>query len=131
MMHDRNTFLYVICAVAFHRSTESGRIRLLINNVQLCLLVIIFCLNISKSVDTGNDLCRILAEAVQDDAERFLADFIRLLRDTDSALSCCEGLMSCQEAETLCLFLQKHLAQVAVSQTYLPVVCYRPGIQKD
>ena len=35
--------------------------------------------------------------------------------------------MTCQESEALGLLLQQHLTQIAVSQTYLAVICDRTG----
>ncbi len=46
-------------------------------------MIVIFCLHISKSINSCDDLRRIFSKAVQDDAKRFLADFIRLLSNTD------------------------------------------------
>ena len=75
-----------------------------------------------ESVDTGNDLSCIFAETVQDNAKRFRTNFVRLLSDTDSAFSCCERLMTGEECEALCLFFQKHLAEIAVAKTYFTTV---------
>src|SRR5699024_7219487 len=116
--HDGNAFLNAVRAVAVNLRAESFGVCLAEYFFYFVGVGIVLCLNICKSVDTGNDLCGVFAKSVQDNAERFLTNLVRLLSDTDSALCRCKGLMACQEAEALCLFFQKHLTQVAVSKAY-------------
>ena len=92
---------------------------------------IILSLNKSKSVDTGDDLSSVFSKTVQDNAERFLTNFVSFLSDTDSALCCCEGLVACQECEALGILLQKHFTKVTMSKTYFTLCQQRnPGYRK-
>ena len=50
-------------------------------------IVIELGLYICEAVDTGNDLGSVLSETVEDDAERFLTNFVGHLGDLDSAFS--------------------------------------------
>ena len=86
------------------------------------LVWIILCLYICKSVDTGDDLSSVFSKTVQDNTQRFFTNFVCFLSDTDSTLSCCEGLMSSQEAEAVCFFFQKHFTKVTMSKTYFTCI---------
>ena len=66
-------------------------------------------------------ICRVLAEAVQDNAERLCSDLVCGSCDTDSAFSSRKGLVTCEEAEALGLLAEKHCAEVAVAETDLAV----------
>ncbi len=80
---------------------------------------IVLGLHMGETVDTGNDLGSVLAETVEDNAERLLANLVRLLGDTDRALSSRERLVTCKECEAVRLLLEEHLAEVTVSKTDL------------
>ena len=123
--HDGNAFTYVVCAVAVYLRTGAVRVCFAEYFLQLAGVIIILGLYICKAVDTCDDLSSVLSKTVQDNAQRFLTNLVCLLCDTDSALSGCEGLMACQEAEALGILFQKHLSKVSMSQTYLTLVCYR------
>ena len=122
VMHDSNTFLNVISTVALNSSTKTCGVRFLVNDVQFSFFVVVFCLNEGKTVDTGNDLSGVFSKTVQDNTQRFLTYFVSFLSDTDSTLSSCEGLMSSQEAEALCLLFQKHFTKVTMTKTYFTMV---------
>ena len=117
--HDGNAFRHAVGAVAVHLGAKSLRIGNPLDFLHFVGIGIVLGLYESEAVDTGDDLRGILSKTVQDDAQRFLADLVGLLRDTDSALCGCKGLMSCQEAEAVRVLLQKHFAQIAMAQAYL------------
>ena len=123
--HDCYALGNVVCAVAVNLSTQTGGVCLAEYFLNLAGVVIHLGLNICKAVDSGDDLCSVLAKTVQDNAERFLTNLVCLLCDTDSALSSRKGLVTCQEAEALCLFLEQHLAEVAVTETNLTLISNR------
>ena len=121
--HDRNTFRNAVSAVAVNLCTKSLRIGFTEYFLNLVLIWIILCLYICKAVDTGDDLSSIFSKTVQDNTKRFFTNLVCFLSDTDRTLSCCERLMSCKEAEAVCLFLKKHLSKVSMSKTYFTCVC--------
>ena len=109
--HDCYALGNVVCAVAVNLSAQTGGVCLAEYFLNLAGVVIHLGLNICKAVDSGDDLCSVLAKTVQDNAERLLTNLVCLLCDTDSALSSRKGLVTCQEAEALCLFLEQHLCR--------------------
>ena len=123
--HDSYTFANVVSAVAVNFCTRTFRVCFTEYFFQFSCIVIIFCFNKCKSVDTSDDLSSIFSKTVQDNTQRFLTYFVCFLSDTNSTFSCCERLMTCQECETFCIFFQKHLTQVTMSQTYFTLICYR------
>ena len=125
--HDCNTFCYVICAVAVNLGAKAFGIRFPEYFLQLAGVIVHLSLYISKAVDSGNDLCSILAKTVQDNAQRFLTNLVCLLSNTDSTLCCCKGLMTCQEAEAVCFFFQQHLAQITMAKTYFTLISNGTG----
>ena len=72
---------------------------------------------LGKAVDSGDDVSCILAQTIEDDAQRGLSCFIGGSCDTDCTLSSCKGFVTCQETEAVGLFPQQHCAQVTMSQT--------------
>ena len=123
--HDGHTLRNGVGAVAVYLGTGAVGISDSLHLGNGVGIGIILCLHEGEAVDSGDDLCGILAETVQDDTQGILTNLVGVVGDTDGALSCCEGLVSCQEAEALSILRKEHLAQVAVSQTYLTVVCHR------
>ena len=123
-VHDSNTFLNVVCSIAVNFSTKTFRIRFTEYFFYFVLIWVILCLNECESVNTGNNLCCIFSKTVQNNAKRFLTNFVCLLSDTDSTFCCGKGLMSCKETETLCLFFQKHFTKVTMSKTYFACISY-------
>ena len=59
------------------------------------------CSDIGKAVDTGDDICRVLAHAVENDTDRCLQRLIGTAGNTESALGRGERLVTSQEAEAL------------------------------
>ena len=124
-LHNRYAFLYVVAAEASNLRLISIGESNLANYGQLAGEVVIFGFHIGKAVDSGNDVSCILAQTIEDDAQRGFSCFIGGSCDTDCTLSSCKGFVTCQEAETVGLFPQQHCAQVTMSQTYLAVFCNR------
>ena len=103
--HDSHSFRNGVRTIAVDLSTEPFGIRLAFHLVNGVGIRIIFCFHKGKPIDPGDNLSSVLSKAIQDNAQRFLADFICLFSDTDRAFRCSEGFMSCQECKALCLFL--------------------------
>ena len=125
--HDSNAFRYGICAIAVNLCTKALGISSSAYFLNFVGIRIILCLNKSKSVNSGNNLCSVFSKTVQNNSERFLTNLVCLLCNTDSAFSGCEGLMSCQETEAVGILFQKHLSKVSVSKTNLTGICYGTG----
>ena len=65
--HDRNALCYVVSAVAVYFCTRALRIcgvAFAENFLNFACVVVHLCLNISKAVDTGDDLCSVFSETV-------------------------------------------------------------------
>ncbi len=130
MPHDGNTFLHVVCSVAVNLRTGSVGILAVAGAgklFQLAGLVVVLGLYIGKAVDTGNDLGSVLAQSVQDNAERFFTNLVCLLCNTDCTLCRCKGLVACQKREALGIFFQKHLSKISMTKSNLPAVRYGTG----
>ena len=123
--HDGYALAHVVGAVAVYLGTGAVGVSLAEYLLQLAGEVVVLGLYVCKAVDTGDDLRSVLSKTIQDYAQRFLANLVCLGSDSDSALSGCEGLVACQEAEALGVLLQEHLSKVSMSQTYLTLVSYR------
>ena len=121
--HDRNTLADIVRSVAVYFGTKAVRVSCSGNFFEFSCIVVIICLNISKSIDSGNDLCSVLSKTVQNNAERFLTNLVRLLSDTDRALCSRKRLVACKECEAVCLLLEEHLSEVTMSKTYFTLVC--------
>ena len=122
--HDGYALWNRVCAIAVNLCSRAIGI-----SDALCLgygvgIWIILGLNEGEAVDSGDDLCSVLAEAVQDNTKRLHTNLVCVVCDTDRTLSGCEGLVAGEEAEALCLLGKEHLAQVTMAETYLTVVCY-------
>ena len=120
--HDSNTFRNAVSAVAVNFCTKSFRVRFTEYFFNFVLVWIVLCLHICKSVDTGDDLSSVFSKTVQNNTKWFFTNFVSFFCDTDSTLSCCEGLMSSQEAEAVCFFFQKHFTKVTMSKTYFTCI---------
>ena len=125
VMHDSNALAHVVCAEAANLGALAVRVSDFLDDVQLAGVVIKLGLYVGKAVDAGDDLCSVLAQAVQDNAQRLLACLVRGASQTDSAFSSSEGLVASQECEALGLLAQQHSCQIAVTQTYLAVISNR------
>ena len=122
LVHDSNTLWHGVSTIAVYLGTRAIGVSYALNLLHLASLVVVLSLNIGEAVDTGDNLSSILAEAVQDYAERLLANLVCSLSDTDSTLSSSKGLVAGQECEAGILLGEQHCSQVAVTKTYLAVV---------
>ena len=86
LVHDCNTFANVVGAIAVYLRAKSLRVRNSLHLLQFACVIIIICLNICKSVNSGNNLRCVLSKSVQDNAKRFLTNLVSLLCNTDGAL---------------------------------------------
>ena len=82
-------------------------------------------LNISKAVDTRDDLSSVFSKTVQDTTQRFFTYFVCFCSDFDSTFSSSERFVTCQESETFSFFAQQHSSEVTMADTNLTVVSYR------
>ena len=119
MLHNRDAFEHVVGAVAANLRLVAVRVRLFLHDDQLVLVEIVIGLHIGEAVDARNDVGRVLAETVEDDAQRLLADLVRRAGDADGALRRGKGFMSGEEAEALRLLAQQHRGEVAVAEADL------------
>ena len=122
---DRNAFENVVCAVALDLCLVAVRVCLFINDSQFVGVEVIIGADIGEAVDSGNDECSVLAKTAEDNAEGLLANLVRGSCDTDSTFCSCEGFVTCEEAEALGFFAEKHCSEVAVAETNLAVFSYR------
>ena len=83
--HDGYTFANVVGAIAFYFGTGTVAVCDFTNYFQFTRIVVELSLNISKTVDTGDDLCGILTQTVQDTTQRFFTYLVGLSGDFDCA----------------------------------------------
>src|SRR5699024_2416586 len=69
-LHNGNAFLNVVAAVAFYLGFVAVRESNLADDMQLTAEVVVLGLHIGEAVDSGNDVRCILAQTVEDDAQR-------------------------------------------------------------
>ena len=122
MVHDGHALADIVGAVAADVGALALGVADLADDLELAGVVVELGLDIGEAVDTGDDLGSVLAEAVQDDAQRLFTGLIRVLDDADGALSGRKRLVACEEAEALGFLGQEHGAQVAVAEANLAVV---------
>ena len=87
--HDCNALAYVICTVAVHAAADTIGVAGPGDFLDLSGVVVELGLDIGESVDAADDLCCILSESVEDDAERLLANLVCHFGDLDCAFCCC------------------------------------------
>ncbi len=126
-LHDSNALGNVVGAIALNVSAGTLGECLLFENGNSLGVRIKCSLYIGKAVDAGDDVCCILAQTVEDNAQGLGANLVCIERDLNSTLCSCKGLVTCQEAEALGLLGEEHLAQVAVAKTNLAVFSNRAG----
>ena len=120
--HHCHAFAHVVGTVATDLGTRTIRERNFLDDVELAGEVIEFGFDVGEAVDTGDDVGCILTETVQADLEGFLTDLVGLHCDTDCTFSCCEGFVTCEEAEALGFFAEEHCAEVTVTEADLAIV---------
>ena len=129
--HDCNTFTNIVCTVTFYAQTFwIVSVRDFFYNCQslVCTLtvkVVKLSLNVSKTVDTRDDLSSVFTKTVQDNAKLVLTNVVSLSSDFDSTFSSSKRFVSCQECETLCFFRKKTSTKVSVTKTNFAVISYR------
>ena len=126
-LHDRNAFGDVVRAIALDLCAGTVRIGDLVGDGNRLRIGIKHRFAIGEAVDAGDDERRVLAKAVEDDAQRVLTDLIRVHGNGNRALCRREGLVSREEAEAVRLLGKEHLAQIAVAETDLSVLGDRAG----
>ena len=122
--HDLHALAYIIGTVAAYAAADTLRVAGLVHDLELAGEVVELSLNVCETVDAADDLGSIFSKAVEDDAERFLANLVGHLGDLDGAFSGSVGLVACEECEALGLLAEKTGCEVAVAETYLAVVSY-------
>ncbi len=120
--HDGHAFADVVAAVAAHFGALALGEGLFADDLQAAFLIMILGAHIGKAVDAADDIGRVLAKAVEDDAQGRLADLVGRLGDADRAFRGREGFMACQEAEALGLLAQELGSQVAVAHAHHALV---------
>ena len=120
--HDGNALADVVGAVAVNGSAGTIGVGDGLDDLELARVVVELGLHIGEAVDAGDDLGGVLAQAVEDNAQRLLASLVGVQSQADSALSGSEGLVASQEGEALGVVGEQHSAQVAVAQTDLAVL---------
>ncbi len=135
MLHDRDALADVVRAVALHGGALAVGESAGLDDIEPIREIIELRPYIGETVDAGDDVRGILAEAVQDDAERLPAGGVRRAGDADRAFRGCEGLVPRQEAEALRLVAQEHGAQIAVAEAHLALfrdgTGHRESLQAD
>ena len=126
-LHDSNAFQNVVSAVALNSSALAVRVRDGLNNLQFAGLEVVIGLDIGETVDTADDLGSILAQAVQDNTQGFLADLVGGTGNADCAFSSSKGFVASQESEAMGVLMQQHGTQVAVAQANLTLFSNRAG----
>ena len=119
--HDGNALADVVGAVAVDGGAGTIGVGDGLDDLELAREVVELGLHVGEAVDAGDDLRSVLAEAVQDNAQRGLAGLIRIADDADGAFRSRKGLVTCQECEALGLLAQQHCAEVAVAEADLAV----------
>ena len=127
LLHDGNALHDVVGAVALDSCALALGEGDLLDDGQGLSGDVVLGLHIGEAVDTGDDVSGVLAQAVQDDTQRSLADLVCGAGDADGTLSSGEGLVACQESEAGGVLAQQTSAQVAVAQTDLTLLSDRTG----
>ena len=121
-VHDGHALAHVVRAVAAHVRALALAVADLTHDVQLAGEVVELGLNVGEAVDAADDLSSVLAETVEDDAQRLLAGLVGVLDDADGTLCGGEGLVTGEEGKALRLVGEQHRAEVAVTETDLAVL---------
>ena len=77
LVHDCNAFADVVSAVAANVGALTIGVGDFLDDGQLACKVVKLSLNIGEAVDSGDDLSGVLAETVEDNAERLLTNLVR------------------------------------------------------
>jgi len=123
--HDSYTFANIVSTVAFYFCTRTVRVSDFANYFQLTSEIIKLSLNISKTIDTRDDLSSVFSKTVQDATQWLFTYFVCFCSDFDSTFSSSERFVTCKECETFSFFAKQHSSQVTMTDTNLTVVSYR------
>ena len=122
---DSHTLAYVVSTVAVDLGTRTIGVSRAIHDLQLARVVVELRLHIGEAVDTADDHGSVLAQTVEDNAERILAHLVGHLGNLDGTLGSSKRLVTSQKGEALRLLAEQTGSQVAVTQTHLAVVGHR------
>ena len=121
-LHDGDALQHIVGAVAPDLGTLPVGELHLPDHLQVAGGEVIVGLHVGEAVDAGDDVSGILAQAVEDDAQRLLAGLVGVAGDADGPLGGGEGFVAGQEAEALGLIPEEHRPQVAVAQAHLALL---------
>ncbi|VDR33850.1 Uncharacterised protein [Alistipes sp. cv1] len=124
-VHYGHAFAHVVHAVAAHFCAEPFRVRGFLDDFQFARSIVELGLHIGETVDARDDQRGVLAQAVQDHAQRIFTHLVGHFGDLDCAFGCGERFVPGQECEALGLFAQQAGGQVAVSDAHFAIVGYR------
>ena len=125
---DSHTFANIVSAIALYlQAAGVVAIRNLLDNLQLRGEVVELSLYVCETIDAADDLCSVLAQTVQDNAEGLLTNLVGHLGNLDGTLGSSERLVTSQEGEALSLLAEQTGSQVTMTQTHLTVVGNRTG----
>ena len=88
---------------------------------------VIVSLHIGKAVDAADDIRSILAETVQNNAQRLFAHLVGGTGNADGAFRSGKGLMAGKEREAIGVLAEQHFAEIAVAETDLALLGNRAG----
>ncbi len=113
MPHDGDALADIVGAVAFdHRALRVVAVLHFLDDLELCVgvvgvtgaRVVELRLHVGKAVDAADNLRRVFAETVQDNAELVLAHLVCVCRNLDGAFCRSKRFVARKECEALCLF---------------------------
>ena len=85
-------------------------------------MVVVLGFHKGEAVDAVDDIGRVLAEAVENYAQRGLADLVGGSGNADSAFCGGKGFVTCKEGKAAGFLAQEHGGQIAVAKTHLALV---------
>src|SRR5699024_4822007 len=88
--HNSHTFANIVCTIAFYFGTRTVAVCNFTNYFQFTCVVVELSLNVCKAVDTGDNLCSVLAETVQDATQRLFTYFVCFSGNFDSTFGSSE-----------------------------------------
>jgi hypothetical protein len=127
VMHDRDTFAYVVGTITLDGGSFTIAVRFFPDDLQLARCEVVLRLHVGKAVDTLDDMSGVFAKSVQDDPKRIGSSFIGRTGQADRSLGGRERFVTGTESEAVGLFEQKHRGQIAVADTDFSLVGDRAG----
>ena len=120
--HDCNALVDIVGAVAANLALLTVGESFLIDDVELIGVFVVLGLNVSEAVNTRYDVCRILAETVEDNAKGLCSDLVSLLGNADSTFGCSKAFVTGKESEAFGFFTKELSTQIAVTETDFSLV---------